>query len=165
VRAGGTLALTLYWRATAPVPSNYQVFAHLTRPVTHLWGQSDHLNPGDLPTGRWPTDKYVRDEHQIKVLPGTPPGDYQLTVGLYTLADGVRVPVYEPGGALLGDTFTLQTPVRVTRPRRPPSEEALGLTDVIGKEYAGEISLLGAVLPDRRIELPGLRLALMWRAE
>jgi hypothetical protein len=85
---------------------------------------------------------------------------------LYTLVDGVRVPVVDAGGALLGDTFTLQSPVRVTRPRRAPSEEALGLTDVIGSEYAGAITLLGAVLPDRSIELPGfVHLALLWRAD
>jgi hypothetical protein len=165
VGAGGTLPLTLYWRATEPVPDNYQVFAHLTRPATHLWGQSDKLNPGDFPTQRWPLDKYVRDEHELDILPGTPPGDYQLTVGLYTLLDGIRVPVFDADGQLLGNTLTLPTPVRVTRPRRSPSEDVLGLTDVVGADYAGQITLLGAVLPDRQIELPGfIHLALVWRA-
>jgi hypothetical protein len=166
VRSDGTLPLTLYWWATAPVPDNYQVFAHLTRPTTHLWGQSDNLNPGEIPTRRWPLDKYVRDEHELDILPGTPPGEYQLTVGLYTLADGARVPVFDAQGTFLGDTFTLPTTLRVTRPGRPPRQEALGLTDVIGVGYADEITLLGAVLPDRKIELPGfVHLALLWRAE
>jgi len=166
VDAGGTLPLTLYWRATEPVPDNYQVFAHLTRPVTHLWGQSDKLNPGDFPTQRWSPDKYVRDEHQVHVLPGTPPGDYQLTVGLYTLSDGRRVPVFDVDGNPLGNTFSLPTSVHVARPRRWPGEAALGLTDVIDADYAGQITLLGAVLPDRHIELPGfIHLALMWRAQ
>ncbi|HEY4720821.1 MAG TPA: hypothetical protein VII92_03170, partial [Anaerolineae bacterium] len=61
VESGQALPLTLYWRATAPVPVNYQVFAHITRPDTVLWGQSDKLNPGDFPTTRWPLDKYVWD--------------------------------------------------------------------------------------------------------
>ncbi len=166
VRAGETLPLTLYWRSTGPVPDNYQVFAHLTRPATHLWGQSDNLNPGNLPTTRWPADKYVWDEHALEVFPGTPPGEYQLTVGLYTWADGVRVPVFDAAGVPLGDTFTLPTSVRVLPPRRPPDEAALALTDVLDVAHAGEVTLLGAVLPDRRIELPGfLHLALLWRAE
>ncbi|MGD9100306.1 MAG: 6-pyruvoyl-tetrahydropterin synthase-related protein [Anaerolineae bacterium] len=165
-RAGGTLPLTLYWRATAPVPKRYQVFAHLTRPAAHLWGQSDNLNPGDFPTRHWPLDKYVWDEHALEVLPGTPPGEYQLTIGLYTLVDGVRVPVFDAGGTPLGDTFTLPTPVQVTLPRRPPSADDLGLSDVLAQEYAGQITLLGAALPDRHIELPGfVHLALLWRAE
>jgi hypothetical protein len=166
VRSGGTLPLTLYWRATAPVPNNYQVFVHLTRPAAHLWGQSDNLNPGDLPTTRWPLDKYVWDDHALAVLPGTPPGEYQLTIGLYTLVDGTRVPAFDADGVLLGDTFTLPTPVQVTRPRRPPHQAALGLTDVVDAEHGGQITLLGAVLPDRRIELPGfVHLALLWQAE
>ena len=166
VRAGDTLPLTLYWRATAPVPENYQVFAHLTRPATHLWGQSDNLNPGDFPTRRWPLDKYVWDDHRLGVLPGTPPGDYQLTVGLYNLVSGARVPVFDATGAPLGDTFTLPTRVRVVQPRHPPDEEMLGLTDVLRIVYADQITLLGATLPDRYIELPGfVHLALLWRAE
>jgi hypothetical protein len=37
---------------------------------------------------------------------------------------------------------------------------------VVGTEYAAQITLLGAVLPDRHIELPGfVHLALLWRAE
>jgi hypothetical protein len=165
VRSGDKLPLTLYWQATAPVPDNYQVFAHLTRPTTHLWGQSDNLNPGEIPTRRWPLDKYVRDEHALDILPGTPPGEYQLTVGLYTLANGARVPVFDAQGTFLGDTLTLPTTVRVTRPRRPPTQEALALTDVIEVDYDDEITLLGAVLPDRHIELPGfVHLALLWRA-
>jgi hypothetical protein len=165
VGAGGRLPLILYWRATEPVPDNFQVFAHLTRPATHLWGQSDKLNPGDFPTQRWSLDKYVRDEHELDILPGTPPGDYQLTVGLYRLSDGKRVPVFDADDHPLGNTLTLPTPVRVARPRRPPDEEALGLTDVVGADYAGQVTLLGAVLPDRQIELPGfMHLALIWRA-
>ena len=166
VRAGEELSLVLYWLATNPVPKNYQVFAHLTRPTTHLWGQSDNLNPGDLPTRRWPLDKYVRDEHELHVLSGTPPGDYQLTVGLYTLTDGARVPVFDDTGAFVGDTVALQTPVRVAPSHHPPKEEDLGMTEAVNAGFGGELTLLGAVLPDRIIELPGfIHLALLWRAE
>jgi hypothetical protein len=166
VRAGEQLPLTLYWRAIAPVPDNLQVFAHLTRPAAHLWGQSDNLNPGSVPTTRWPLDKYVRDEHKLAVLPGTPPGDYQLTVGLYTMVDSARVPVFDGAGMALGDTFTLDTSVRVTPPRRPPDESELSLTDALDFEYADQITLLGADVPDRAVELPGfVHLTLFWRAE
>jgi hypothetical protein len=166
VSAGGTMPLTLYWRATAPVIDNYQVFAHLTRPATHLWGQSDKLNPGEIPTGRWPLDKYVRDEHELEILPGTPPGEYELTIGLYSMANGVRVPVFNREGNSVGDTLTLPTTVQVAPARQPPAEAAWGLTDQLGVQFDGQVTLLGAVLPDRRIELPGfIHLALLWRSE
>jgi hypothetical protein len=166
VRSGDELPLTLYWRAIAPVPDNLQVFAHLTRPVAHLWGQSDNLNPGAVPTSRWPLEKYVRDEHTLGILPGTPPGEYQLSVGLYTMADAARVPVFDGEGTALGDTFVLPSPVSVTPPRRPPDEDELRMTDVLATKYGDRVTLLGAAVPDRRVELPGfVHLTLFWRAE
>jgi len=117
-RAGGSLSLTLYWRATGPVLENYQVFAHLTQPAATVWGQSDNLNPGDLPTSRWMPDKYVADAHALTLSPNTSSGDYQLSVGLYTLANSARVPVFAADGAPLGDTFTLPTSVQVTQPSK-----------------------------------------------
>jgi hypothetical protein len=164
--AGATLPLTLYWRATGPVSENYQVFAHLTQPSTHLWGQSDKLNPGDIPSQRWPTNKYVRDAHELAILPGTPPGDYQISIGLYNLANGVRVPVFDSVGALLGETFALDGPVHIIRPGRPPEPDALEMTDKLDIVYSDQITLLGADVSDRQIEVPGfIHLALLWRAE
>jgi hypothetical protein len=166
VRANDVLPLTLYWQATGSVPENYQVFAHLTQPITHLWGQSDNLNPGEIPTTRWTQEKYVRDDHELRILPGTPPGEYQITVGLYTLQDGVRVPLVDGAGVPEGDTFTLPISVRVLPPRRQPSIAALQLTDVIRTPVSDRVTLLGAVLQDRHIELPGfIHLALLWQAD
>ena len=116
VESGGVLPLTLYWKATAPVPKNYQVFAHLAQPGVAPWGQSDKLNPGDFPTTRWPLDKYVWDDHRLSIRPDTPPGDYHLSVGLYTLGDGQRAPVFDNNGQIIGDSVTLDAIVHVTSP-------------------------------------------------
>ncbi len=116
VRAGGSFPITLYWKATAPVPKNYQVFVHLVN--QQLWGQPlrDKLNPGDFPTTRWPLDKYVWDDYRtpesiVRVRPDAPPGEYEIRVGLYTLADGVRAPVYDANGNPAGDSVVL--PIKV----------------------------------------------------
>jgi hypothetical protein len=113
VAAGGTLPVTLYWRATAPVPENYQVFVHVGVPGVEPVGQSDKLNPGDFPTTRWPLDKYVWDDHRVTIKPDTPPGDYRLIVGLYTLGDGRRAPVLDDQGQVTGDAVLLTAPVHV----------------------------------------------------
>ncbi len=117
-RAGGSFPLTLYWKATAPVPLNYQAFVHLVN--QQLWGQPlhDKLNPGDLPTTRWPLDKYVWDDYVtpysvVRVKPDAPPGDYEIRVGLYTLADGARAPVFDAKGNPAGDSVVLPVQVRV----------------------------------------------------
>ena len=118
VRAGSSFPLALYWKATAPVPVNYQVFVHLVN--QQLWGQPlrDKLNPGDFPTMRWTLDKYVRDDYVtpdsvVRVKPDAPPGDYEIRVGLYTLADGKRAPVFDAHGKPAGDSVVLPTRVRV----------------------------------------------------
>ncbi len=122
VRAGGTFPLTLYWKATAPVPVNYQVFVHLVNPRDTLWGQPlrDKLNPGDFPTTLWPLDKYVWDDYAtpesvVRVRADAPPGEYEIRVGLYTLNDGVRAPVFDAGGNPAGDSIVLPVRVQVRR--------------------------------------------------
>jgi len=123
VRAGDSFPLTLYWKATAPVPVNYQVFVHLVGPRDRLWGQPlrDKLNPGDFPTTWWPLDKYVWDDYAtpesvVRVEPVTPPGEYEIAFGLYTLADGARASVFDANGHHAGDSIVLPVKVQV-RPK------------------------------------------------
>jgi hypothetical protein len=161
---GQSIPLTLYWKATAPVPINYQVFAHLTHPAFILWGQSDKLNPGDFPTTRWPLDKYVWDDHTLRVLPGTPPGEYTIVVGLYTLGDGRRAPVFDSTGNVIGDSVQLTLPVTVQRASAPPAIEALDMQTRLDVR-AGDLTLLGASIEQRSLPRPNLaRLTLFWQA-
>jgi hypothetical protein len=164
VQPGESLPLTLYWTATAPVPINYQVFAQLTRPPTVLWGQSDKLNPGDFPSTRWPLDRYVWDDHLLRVLPGTPPGAYTLSVGLYTLEDGRRAPVFDTAGRLIGDSVQLNLPIRVLRAAQPPAIESLDIQTPLDLR-AGDVSLLGASIEQSVLPKPNFaRVTLFWRA-
>jgi hypothetical protein len=91
VRPGGTLSVVLYWQALTNVQENYQSFVHLAQPLNVAWAQEDHLNPGGLPTTRWPLDKYVWDEYSIYIPPQTPPGEYKVNVGLYLRSTGHRL--------------------------------------------------------------------------
>lgn len=164
VQPGEALPLTLYWKATAPVSINYQVFAHLTRPASILWGQSDKLNPGDFPSTRWPLDKYVWDDHRIRVLPGTPPGEYTLVVGLYTLGDGRRALVTDESSRPAGDSVQLSLPVRVTRVDRPPSIESLGVQTLLDR-HVGDLKLIGSSIEQATLPRPNfVRLTLFWQA-
>ncbi len=161
---GESIPLTLYWRATAPVPTNYQVFAHLTRPPHILWGQSDKLNPGDFPSTRWPLDKYVWDDHTIRVLPGTPPGEYAISVGLYTLGDGRRAPVLDAAGNIVADSVQLSLPVRVARAAAPPAIDSLGIQTRLDRRE-GDLLLLGASIEQAVLARPNYaRLTLFWQA-
>ncbi len=165
VESGGVLPLTVYWKAAAGVPVNYQVFAHLVRPATILWGQSDKLNPGDFPTTRWPLDKYVWDDHRLQILPGTPPGDYRLSIGLYTLSDGQRAPVVNDVGQIIGDNVMLDTVIHVIRPGNPPPIAALQIQHPIDRDYNGA-RLLGWSIEATDIVTPNFaRTTLFWRSD
>jgi hypothetical protein len=169
VRPGEDLSVMLYWKAREPVAENYQVFVHMRRGDSpHTWGQSDRLNPGDYPTTRWPTDRYVRDSHTLTIPLGTPPGDYTLGVGLWNHLTGYRQLVVDSDGTILGDTITLPTPITVLPPIEYPSPEELPLAVETMLPLADGVTLLGARLhpgEDFDVEMGFLTVALYWRAE
>jgi hypothetical protein len=112
-RPGDMVTVTLYWQAQRPLDINYQSFLHVLSPDGVLVAQSDHLNPGDFPTRRWPTDKYVRDVHTFTLPPDLPPGDYAIKTGLWVQTEGWRLPLVDAAGQQIGDAYLLSTlPVR-----------------------------------------------------
>src|SRR5581483_7252114 len=125
VTAGEALQLTLYWRALAPVEESLKVFTHIVDAKEHLWGQRDaEPGSGRRPTSGWTAGETVVDPYGVPVLPGTPPGVYQVEVGLYRPTDGSRLTFRDAGGATAGDRLLLG-PIEVRKPATPPSVEAL----------------------------------------
>ena len=106
---GDTLELTLFWQAQRPLDIEYQVFVHVLDAAGQLVAQSDKINPGDFPTHRWPTDRYVPDTHRLALPPDLPPGPYTVATGLWVQAEGWRLPVFDDDGATVGDTTPLFT--------------------------------------------------------
>lgn len=105
VEPGKQLEVTLYWKAQQEMDLNYQVFLHLLDPSDIPVAQSDKLNPGDFPTARWPTDKYVRDNHRLQLPEGITPGIYTLSAGLWLQNEGRRLPLISPSGDVIGDSI------------------------------------------------------------
>ena len=116
---GDTLTLDLYWETGAPVAQSYHVFTHLLgtayNPATQgpLWAQDDQLPlDGDYPTDRWLPGIPLEDHYVLHIAPDAPPGDYQLTVGMYTLENGERLPV-SGDGANVAAGYILLTPLQI----------------------------------------------------
>ena len=166
VRSGEKFSIVLYWHALAPLDANYQSFVHLARPLHILWGQDDHVNPGNLPTTRWPLDRYVWDEYEVRVLPGTPPGEYMLNVGLYSMDGGYRLQRHDERDRVAGDSLVLAS-VEVERPRRQPPLAELDMTgEVMATFPEGGVTLLGYAQPCNQVTLSsGWRVMLFWRAD
>jgi hypothetical protein len=114
VQPGERVPLTLYWQATAAVPTRYKVFTHLLGETynagndTFLWGQQDNEpGEGQALTTLWPPGELIVDPYRIPVAPDAPPGTYTLEVGMYGLVEAARLPVTGPDGAPQGDAILL----------------------------------------------------------
>jgi len=79
------------------------------RPDGSLLTQSDHLNPGDYPTRRWPLDKYVRDEFVLTIPEDAQPGNYIVSAGLWVQAEGWRLPLLDSDENQVDDKATIFT--------------------------------------------------------
>ncbi len=115
VSAGGTLHLTLYWKALAEMETSYTVFNHLIDAENGIWGQKDGIpGGGTLPTSGWIAGEYVVDEFEIVVQADAPPGEYVLETGMYDLATMARLIVVDAEGGVIGDRILLDTtPIQV----------------------------------------------------
>jgi hypothetical protein len=114
VQPGDHISLTLFWKADGPTELSYTVSVHLTGPDGLLHGQVDRPPAnGAAPTHSWAPGQVIIDEITLPVLANTPPGPYQITVGLYDQESGVSLPVYDRTGAELPDR-QIALPIEVT---------------------------------------------------
>lgn len=100
VPPGGTLALTLHWRALAQMDTPYTVFIHLARADGSIIVQQDtEPRNGTYPTTLWQVNEQVRDSYTFLIPDDASPGSYWIKAGMYLPGDGPRLPVVAPGTA------------------------------------------------------------------
>jgi len=109
VRPGETIRLTLYWRGLAPMERNYSVFAHVVGVENQVWARDDGWPVGgNAPTSLWRPGRVIEDVRDLTVGLMTPPGFYDVEVGLYA-SDGERLPVLAEDGHWLDNRVLLST--------------------------------------------------------
>ncbi|RME79137.1 MAG: hypothetical protein D6784_01210 [Chloroflexi bacterium] len=88
------LHLTLFWRPTASIDTDYTKFIHLRNADGVTVAQHDSQPLGGLyPTSRWQAGETVIDPVVIPLPPDLPPGQYRIFTGLYRLDTLERLPV------------------------------------------------------------------------
>ena len=104
---GETIRLTLYWRALAPMETDYSIFAHVLGVENQVWANSDGPPVGGaMPTTRWQPGQVVEDVRELTVGLTTPPDFYDIEVGLHASGEG-RLPVVAEDGHWLGKRVLL----------------------------------------------------------
>jgi hypothetical protein len=113
---GEEIRLTLYWRATGEMSTDYTVFTHLIDEEGNIWGQMDSQPlQGDYPTSLWDVGEGIEDEYTLAVSEDTPGGTYRLEVGMYELATRQRLPVLNAEGEVKDDRILLPLSITVKR--------------------------------------------------
>jgi len=116
VEAGASLSLTLTWQCLDEMEESYTVFVHMVGTDGQPLAQADGQPlDGSYPTNYWRVGEILGDPHHLEIPVGTPPGEYELRVGMYLLSTGERLPMLGPGGQVLDDGITLD-PVTVGSP-------------------------------------------------
>lgn len=118
MRAGGVLALNLYWQAKGKVEESYIVFAHLLDGQGNIQGQQDGVPvEGMYPTSSWLAGQVVEDRHRIPIVATAPAGSYRLAVGMYRLDSLERLEAVDSeGNSWPENQIVLDTPVKVESP-------------------------------------------------
>ncbi|MFB0534695.1 MAG: hypothetical protein ACETWR_06915 [Anaerolineae bacterium] len=115
VGPGEEINLTLYWEALAEMERDYTVFTHVIGEQARIWAQEDSQPQGGAaPTSTWSQGQVLRDEYHLLVESDTPPGVYDIEVGLYLAATGERLGLLDEAGHWM-DSRVLLTKVRIRR--------------------------------------------------
>jgi hypothetical protein len=168
VEAGGTFRLDLYWKAQKKLTTEYSAYARLKDVQSNLWSPKDSRRPGGYrdypPTTTWPLDEYAQDSYQILVLPGTPPGEYDLVVGAFSKATLEELDVLDEQGIAVGTSVTVGK-LRVVRPRKPPAIGDLEIQHPVAIGFGEELELIGYEVDRSAVQAgEGVHLTLFWRS-
>jgi len=168
VESGETSRLDLYWKPQRKLAAEYSAYARLKDARSNLWSPKDSRRPGGYrdypPTTTWPLDEYAQDSCQILVLPGTPPGEYDLVVGAFSKATLEELDVLDERGIAVGTSLAVGE-LRVVRPRKPPSIEELEIQHPVAIGFGEELELMGYDIDRPAVQAgEGVHLTLFWRS-
>lgn len=176
VPSGDVLQLGLNWQAVGPAPGNEKVFTHVIDQEGNIWAQRDSDPAGGArPTSSWKPGEAIDDNYGLLVLPGTPPGQYQLEAGMYDPNSPAKRQPVTAGGE--GDRLLLGR-VQVTPAPQPPSLDELRIPHLLDRPFGSArqpdaLRLLGYGLSlvghdeERTTFAAGdeLHLSLFWQAD
>jgi len=163
--AWGALRIDLRWRISGELDGRYRIALRLADEEGGIWAAQDSEPVGGLrPFHEQPVGTEMSDHHGLLIPAGTPPGSYQLRLGLYRLEDGRWLDTFDRSGAPQGVEAVLG-PVEVIAPASPPPPEALFIQHTRDADFAADIRLLGYSLGGESLQ-PGhsLEMTLFWQA-
>ncbi len=113
---GDEVAVTLIWRALAPVDADYTVTVQLLGSDGRVYGQLDALPLGGAaPTSTWSPGEVLTDTYRFTVTADAKSGEYRLLVAMYLPETGERLPLLDHAGQPIDDSIFLPTTVVISK--------------------------------------------------
>jgi hypothetical protein len=167
--SGDRVTVDLYWTLARPLDFSTAVRLLDERGIE--WSQKSELdeargsyNPPPSPA-EWPAGSYADDRHIIRVLPGTPPGNYMLVALPFTPETQEPLPISSGQSAPSGYPGVVIGKLQVVTPARPMAAQFLDLASQLDVPM-GDLKLL-AYSQDRGEAVSGqmMLLTLGWQAQ
>jgi len=164
---GRTLGIELEWEAQSDLERYYAEYVHLLDASGRRWGQGDRWMTDETlsPTVTWQQGQCVSDLLALELLPGIPPGEYRLVLGVYDRVSGEQLTADGGDGAALGERAEI---ARITVAPSPikPSESDLSIPQRLDLSVAPGLTLLGwQVQPERPTFGQGASVLVYWRSD
>jgi hypothetical protein len=166
----GVVTVDLLWLKSKRLDGHYLIGLRLTDQAGRTWGQRDSEPMAGLsPFSAWQEGEQMLDHHGLLVPAGTPPGDYQLRLGVYRATDEQELTVLDENSIPQGTEAVLGA-VQVVSPSHQPPVEPLAIehplsADLADSEEGPILRLLGYSQGEGPLK-PGqvLKLTLFWQA-
>lgn len=160
-------AIELTWAGADEAGGDVSTVVQLRDPAGHMWGQVDQMIPraADLtadgggfeggagggtgvPAEASGPDARATQDLWLYPWPGTPPGRYEVWVGVYGSADGSRLPPSDTGGAPVEAERVRIGHVDVGHSPLPPTAADIGLSIALDADMGALRLVAAAILPD-----------------
>ncbi|MBN1815606.1 MAG: glycosyltransferase family 39 protein [Anaerolineae bacterium] len=157
--------VVLEWKALQPLEEDYSTFIHLYDSHGQRIAQGDALIT-DLalrPISSWEPGSPSWSLYHLPIPPGTPPGQYELEVGVYSYETGKRLPLLNAGGETQDTVARLVVEVGV--PRQAPRVADLNIPHPLEQNLIPQLGLLGySVEEEALLAGQAISLRLFWQA-
>lgn len=161
--SGQSLEVALFLKATQKLDQEYKISLTLRDATGYLWAQEDK-EPTGYSMSRWRVGERVQSRYRLTVPPGTPPGEYTLSMTLYSAAGLQPLPALDSRQVPLGTVARLGN-LQLQRGTLPLDASSIRPSRPMSLELAPGIRLLGYDLsPDETDQGGTLTLTLYWQA-
>ncbi len=104
IQSNQPFTITLYWKAKAPIATDYKVFVHVLNTTDEVITQHDgRPRSGYYPTSAWYAGDVVPDKHTLAMPNLNADQGLRVGVGMYNSASLERLPVTDATGHRLAD--------------------------------------------------------------